>query len=141
VLRVDSDLSTRRRPHCVREVERNPLVAKLYLELDKTKVRDLAQAPGDRAVRQRAVNGVLKSARRLRADDRVHDAAPDSTLTATVPAMRSAGSDIMVFTGIDADQAAQEIQHDDADLDVPTLAPTPRTQFKRPRLPWKQTEH
>jgi hypothetical protein len=38
-------------------------------------VRNLAQDPGDPAVRQRAADGVLKSARRLRTEDRVRDTA------------------------------------------------------------------
>ena len=44
----------------------------------------------------------------------------------------------MVFAGVDADEAAEAIQRDDADLDVPTPAPTPHTPFKRPWHLWKR---
>lgn len=62
-------------------------------------------------------------------DDRVRDAAPDSALAATVVAMRSAAADVMIFAGVDADEAAQAVRGDDASLDVPAPAPTPRMPF------------
>jgi len=104
-------------------------------------VRNLAQDPGDREVRQRAVHGVLQAARRLRSDAAVHDAVPDSSLTAPLVAMRSAAADIMVFAGVDATQAAQAISRDHADLDVRKPAAAPRLGFKRALQPWKGTDH
>ena len=101
-------------------------------------VRELARNPGDRGVRQRAADGVLETIRRLESDHRVHDAAPDSALAATVVAVRSAAADIMVFAGVDSDEAERAIQRQDADLDVPTPAPTPRTPFQRGRRLWRR---
>ena len=101
-------------------------------------VRELARNPGDRGVRQRAADGVLETIRRLESDHRVHDAAPDSALAAAVVAVRSAAADIMVFAGVDPEEAERAIQLHDADLDVPAPAPAPRTPFKRPRQLWRR---
>jgi uncharacterized membrane protein YgaE (UPF0421/DUF939 family) len=101
-------------------------------------VRELALNPGDRGVRQRAADGVLETIRRLESDDRVHDAAPDSALAATVAAVRSAAADILVFAGVDSDEAQRAIQRRDADVDVSTPAPTPRAPFKRLRPLWRR---
>jgi len=101
-------------------------------------VRDLAQDPGDRAVRQRAVDGVLQAARRLRSHAGVQDAVPDSSLTAPLVAMRSAAADIMVFAGVDTGQAAQAIHRDDDDLHVHKPAPVPHLAFKRSLRLWKR---
>jgi uncharacterized membrane protein YgaE (UPF0421/DUF939 family) len=96
-------------------------------------IRELARNPGDRAVRQRAADGVLKTIRRLQSDHRVHEAAPDSALASTVTAVRRAAADLMVFAGVDSEEAERAIQRHEADLDVSTPAPAPRTPFKRPR--------
>lgn len=103
--------------------------------------RELAKNPGDRGVRQRAADSVLKTIRRLQSDHRVHEAAPDSALAATVVAVRSPAADIMVFAGVDTDEAERAVQRHDADLDVPTPAPTPRIPFKRPRQLWGEIGH
>ena len=87
--------------------------------------RELAKNPGDRGVRQRAADSVLKTIRRLQSHHRVHEAAPDSALAATVVAVRSAAADIRVFAGVDTDEAERAVQRHDADLDVPTCAHTP----------------
>jgi uncharacterized membrane protein YgaE (UPF0421/DUF939 family) len=102
--------------------------------------RQLAQSPGDRTVRQRAADGVLKAVRRLQSDKRVRGTAPDSALAATVAAMRSAAADIMVFAGVDPDQAADAIRRHDADFDVPMPAPTPRVPFRHLWRPWNRAE-
>jgi hypothetical protein len=57
-----------------------------------------------------------------------------------VVAVRSAAADIMVFAGVDSDEAERAIRRHDADLDVPTPAPTPRTPFKRPRHLWRRNQ-
>ena len=80
---------------------------------------------------------MLETIRRLESEHRVHDAEPGSRLAATVVAVHSASADIMVFAGVDSDEAERAIQRHDADLDVPTPAPTLRTPFKRPRQLWK----
>ncbi|HKP88406.1 MAG TPA: FUSC family protein [Thermoleophilaceae bacterium] len=100
--------------------------------------RELAQNPGDRGVRQRAADGVLNTTRQLQSAHRVQGAAPDSALAAAAIAMRSAAGDIMVFAGVDSDEAERALHHHDANLDVPSPAPTPRTPFKRPRPPWRR---
>lgn len=113
-----------------------PAVRQLAAEVHR-----LAQNPGDRPVRQRAVNGVLEAARRLRSHDEVHDAVPDSSLTAPVIAMRSAAVDIMVFAGVDADQAAQAIHRDGADPHVPKPTPGARPAFKRALQSWTRMDN
>jgi hypothetical protein len=102
------------------------------------RVHDLARDPGDRGVRQQAADGVLKAVRRLRSDDRVRGAAPDSALAAAVVSMSSAAADIMIFAGVDADAAEQALQRDDAELEGPAPAHSPRTPFKHLWEPWKR---
>jgi Fusaric acid resistance protein-like len=103
-------------------------------------IRALARDPGDRETRQRAVDELLKGTRDLRADDRVRDADPTSALAATVVMMRDVAVDTMIFAGVDPVEAASAIRRDDAALDVPTPAATPRTPFKDPRKMLKRTE-
>lgn len=103
-------------------------------------IRALARDPGDRETRQRAVDELLTSTRDLRADDRVRDADPTSALAATVAMMRDVAVDTMIFAGVDPVHAASAIRRDDAALDVPTPAATPRTPFKDPRKMLKRTE-
>jgi hypothetical protein len=97
------------------------------------RVRGLARAPGDRAVRQQAADGVLRAARRLRSDERVRDASMDSPLAGTVVSMCTAAADIMIFAGVDPDEATEALAREAADVDVPTPAPSPRTPFT---MPW-----
>jgi uncharacterized membrane protein YgaE (UPF0421/DUF939 family) len=104
-------------------------------------IRGLARDPGDRETRQRAVDGLLKATRDLRADDRVRDADPTSSLAATVAMVRDAAVDTMIFAGVDPVQAASAIRRDDAALDVPKPAAAPRTPFKHPRKMLKRTEN
>jgi len=92
-------------------------------------VRDLARSPGDQDVRQRAADGVLKCVRGLRADARVRNAPSGSGLVATVDSIGSAAADIMVFAGVDADQAREAIRRKDAAVEVGAPALTPRTLF------------
>ena len=94
--------------------------------------RALARSPGDRGVRQRAADSVRETIRRLQSDHRVHEAPRDSALAATVVAVRIAAADILVFAGVDSDQAERAVHSHDADLEVPTPAPAPRIPFKRP---------
>jgi hypothetical protein len=93
--------------------------------------RELAGNPGDREVRQRAADSVLETMRRLKANPCVLEAALDSALAATAIAVRSAAADIMIFAGVDADEAERAVQSHDADLEVPTPAPAPRLPFTR----------
>ena len=87
-------------------------------------MRGLAKDPGDREIRQRAVDGVLATIRSLQSDDRTTSAAPDSALVATVIGMRRAAVDIATFAGVDPDQAEQAIRRQSADIEAATPGPT-----------------
>jgi hypothetical protein len=80
----------------------------------------------------------LKTAHRLRSDDRVHDAAPDSALSATVVAIGTAAVDTMVFAGIGAEEALEAIRRDAPDVDVPTPARARRVPLKPPGRLWRR---
>ncbi|TCC53484.1 hypothetical protein E0H75_07280 [Kribbella capetownensis] len=101
-------------------------------------VRSLAHSPGDRDVRQQAVETVLQAGRRLRSDERAPETGDRSTLAAAIVAVRAVAADILIFAGLDADQASQAIERDFADRPVPAPAPAPRLPFKGWRLPWKR---
>ena len=94
-----------------------------------TEARALARDPGNHAVRQRAADGVLRCIRRLQSDERVAHAPAGSPLAATLDSIRSVAADIMIFAGVDADQAEDAIRRHDADIDVPEPAPTARVPF------------
>ncbi|WP_433161033.1 FUSC family protein [Kribbella sp. CA-247076] len=101
-------------------------------------VRDLAEDPGDRAVRQRVVDRLLERARRLRSERDVREAAPDSTLTATVFAMNATAADVMVFAGVDPDDAAAAILRIGESLpSVSTPAAAVGAPFDRARRLWE----
>ena len=62
---------------------------------------DLAQQPGDRATRQRAVDRSLEILRGMRSSGRDHDPEMGAALTAA----RVAITDLMLFAGVDPDEA------------------------------------
>jgi hypothetical protein len=91
---------------------------------------DLAESPGDRSARQRAVDGSLQVLRGMRS------ARPerDQDLTAALTAARMAVMDLMLFVGVDPDEAraaTREEAHPPQELVVPALA--------SPRRPWLET--
>ena len=84
---------------------------------------DLAAAPGDRATRQRAADRALAVVRRL---DGTRTPS-ESTLTAGIVEM--VAGDIMVFAGVDPEQAADAVRDRTAELDISSPAPAPRVPF------------
>ena len=86
---------------------------------------DLAQDPGDRATRQRAADRSLEVARGVREDG----TAPAASLAAAHMAMRMLAIDIMVFAGVDAQDAEDAVREGTGQFDIPTPPPTPRTPF------------
>jgi hypothetical protein len=89
---------------------------------------DLAQQPGDRAVRQRAADRALEVARRL---ETAHEA-PDPSLLAAVATGRMVAADVMAFAGVDPDQVAAALREDSDDIDVATPPPMPKQPFGLP---------
>jgi hypothetical protein len=77
-----------------------------------TTLADLARQPGDRATRQRAVDGsleVLRGMRSLRTQ-------PDPDLTAALTAARIAVTDLMVFVGVDPNEARAATREEERKL-------------------------
>jgi fusaric acid resistance family protein len=83
-------------------------------------IAELAPEPGDRAGRERAVEGSLEFLRGVRA---VSDGS-DPDLTAVLTAARIAVTDLMVFAGVEPDQAraATQEEQEQPKLEVPTRA-------------------
>jgi hypothetical protein len=94
---------------------------------------DLAKDPGDRVTRQHASDHALAVGRRLPSSD----LRTEPERGAAVVAVRMIAVDIMVFAGVDPDQAQAAMRDDTGDLEVPTPAPTPRVPFNVSR--WKPT--
>jgi uncharacterized membrane protein YgaE (UPF0421/DUF939 family) len=95
-------------------------------------ITDLARAPGDRSTRQRAADRALAL---------VHSVAgspprPQAALAASA-VLRMAATDVMVFAGVDPDQAADAVEEDTGDLEVSEPPPTPRMRFRSGR--WRPT--
>jgi uncharacterized membrane protein YgaE (UPF0421/DUF939 family) len=98
-----------------RPVERAKLLPAVR-ELAGT-LADLAGKPGDRATRQHAVERALDVARRF-----TNPGAPETEAEMFIA--RMVAGDVMVFAGIDSEQALAAIQGDEQ-LDVPAPASTP----------------
>jgi hypothetical protein len=84
---------------------------------------DLAPRPGDRATRQRAVERSLEILHRMRSVD----AEPDPGLTAALTAARVAVTDLLLFAGVDPDEARaatrqEEPEPPEAQVPVPASA-------------------
>lgn len=99
-----------------------------------TILADLAREPGDRATRQRAVDRsleVLRAMRSIRTE-------PDPELTAAFSASRIAVTDLMLFVGVDPDEARAATREEarKQELEVPALAPPPRKSPFRPLRRW-----
>ena len=67
---------------------------------------DLADGPGDRSTRQEAADRALDVARRLAAGDTPSE--PEAV--AAIVALRTVASDLMVFAGVDAEQAEAAVR-------------------------------
>jgi uncharacterized membrane protein YgaE (UPF0421/DUF939 family) len=89
----------------------------------------LAQQPGDRPTRQRAVDHALDVARQL-----AGEGTPcESTLAAAIMTVRLVAADIMVFAGVDPRQALDAVREGTGELRAAALPPSPRTPFTRRR--------
>jgi hypothetical protein len=99
-----------------------PLVEELARAL-----ADLADNPGDRQIRQAAVDRALAVARQLAAKE----ARPDSPLAAAIIAARMTAADLMTFAGVEPRQAIEAVQQETGVIDVPTPAPVPRSPLHR----------
>jgi uncharacterized membrane protein YgaE (UPF0421/DUF939 family) len=84
---------------------------------------DMASEPGDRAIRQRAAEGALDVARALTDDN----ALPGSPFAAAVIAVRMVAADIMVFAGVDSEQAEDAVREGTGQFVVPAPPSAPRT--------------
>jgi hypothetical protein len=91
-------------------------------------VADLAEKPGDRPTRQRAADRALAIARRAA------DSAPQSqaALAASV-GIQMVATDVMVFCGVDPEQAADAVRENRGELHVPDPPPTSRMPFRSGR--------
>jgi fusaric acid resistance family protein len=105
--------------------ERSRLVPSVR-ELSRA-LSDLAKEPGNRATRQGAVDRALAVASTLAGDD----AHTGSYFAAAVMAARMVSVDIMMFAGVEPDEAEHAVQEGTGQFEVPTPPPTPRTPFSR----------
>ena len=76
---------------------------------------DLASSPGDRATRQEAADRALELARRLATGDTLSEA----EAVAAIVALRTVASDLMIFAGVDAEQADAAVREGTGEFRVP----------------------
>jgi hypothetical protein len=88
---------------------------------------DLAEKPGDRPTRQRAADRALALARRAAG------APPSQAALAASVAVKMVATDVMVFCGVDPEQAAGAVREGSGELHVPDPPPTPRMPFRSGR--------
>ena len=86
---------------------------------------DLAGTPGDRSTRQEAADRALDVARRLAAIDMPSDA----DAVAAIVALRTVASDLMVFAGVDTEQADAAVREGTGEFRVPAPPSPPRVPF------------
>ncbi|MDQ3902001.1 MAG: hypothetical protein M3319_16670, partial [Actinomycetota bacterium] len=80
---------------------------------------DLSRDPDDLATRQGAVSRSLRMARQLAHDLSVHGSpTPESSKEATVILTRIVAADIMIFSGVDPEQAKQAVLLGDGQLSL-----------------------
>src|SRR4051794_12517399 len=82
---------------------------------------DLAGTPGDRSARQQAADRALEVARRLAAGEPPSE--PDAI--AALVGLRTVATDLMVFAGVDAEQAEAAVREGTGEFRVPA-PPSPR---------------
>jgi hypothetical protein len=92
---------------------------------------DLEDELGNRPARQRAAERALDVARRIGDADVM----ADSALGAVLVALRMVSTDLMVFAGVDPEQAATAVTEGANELDVRTPPRTLRLPFNRDRWP------
>jgi hypothetical protein len=85
----------------------------------------LAGDPGERSSRQRAADQALEVARRL-----AGGAAPSQPeAIAAMVALRTVAGDLMVFAGVDPQEAEAAVREGTGEFQVPAPPPSPRTPF------------
>jgi Fusaric acid resistance protein-like len=96
------------------------------------RVRELADAlaelggdPGDRATRQAAADRALDVARQLAAGE----APTDPEAVAAIVGLRTVASDLMVFAGVDAEEADAAVREGTGQFQVPAPPSPPRAPF------------
>jgi len=97
-----------------------------------TTLADLAGQPGDRPARQQAVDRSLEILREMRAVR----TEPDPEMTAALTAARMAVTDLMLFVGVDPDEAraaTREEAREEQELEVPARPPARKSRFHRLR--------
>jgi uncharacterized membrane protein YgaE (UPF0421/DUF939 family) len=85
----------------------------------------LAADPGDRATRQAAVDGALDAVRPLAGTD----APSEFEVAAALAALRAVALDVMVFAGVDPEEARAAVKAGTGRFDVPTPPLTKRRPF------------
>ena len=86
---------------------------------------DLASEPGDRSARQEAADRALEVARRLATTDTPSAA----EAVAAIVALRTVAGDLMIFAGVDAEQADAAVQEGTGEFDVPAPPSSPVAPF------------
>jgi hypothetical protein len=86
---------------------------------------NLAGEPGDRSARQQAADRALEVARRIAGADK--PSAPDAV--AAMVAVQTVAGDLMVFAGVDAEQADAAVREGTGEFRVPAPPTSPRTPF------------
>jgi Fusaric acid resistance protein-like len=86
---------------------------------------DLARAPGERSTRQGAADRALDVARRLAATDMPSDA----EAVAAIVALRTVATDLMVFAGVDAEEADAAVREGTGEFRVPAPPSSSRAPF------------
>jgi hypothetical protein len=88
-------------------------------------LRDLAGSPGDRSTRQQAADRALDVARRLAAGP----APVEPEAVAATVALRTVAGDLMVFAGVDAEQADAAVREGTGEFRVPAPPSSSRAPF------------
>ena len=86
---------------------------------------DLAVNPGDRSTRQVAADRALEVARRLAATD----TPSEMEAVAAIVALRTVASDLMIFAGVDTEQADAAVREGTGEFRVPTPPSSSRAPF------------
>lgn len=95
----------------------------------------MAADPEDRTTRRAAADSALAVARRLADADPQGDPAP----AAAVLAAQMVTVDVMVFAGVEPDEAAAAVRQGTGEFQVPKPPRTPRVPFITERRPRRQT--
>jgi hypothetical protein len=91
-------------------------------------IADLARAPGDRPTRQGAADRALDLTRWVAGSSTLSQSA-----LAASAAIRMVATDVIVFAGVDPDQAANAMREGTGEIEVPDPPPAPRLPFRSDR--------